>query len=270
MSLLLSLPLTRQWAWKRASFTPKSIYFCLRCSCLKKIKRAGGDRREESKGCSPTNPFYSGHTSDMKHQVPNHHNKGSLINVFVFPVCIKITYVSRQSRFNCVPTLYDLMDFVACQAPLSMGFSRQEYWSSCHSLLQGSYQPRDQTQVFCFLHWQVGSLSLVPPGKPPDYVYSILNNSTWNFMVHVLLKPGLENFEHYFTSVWDECNHAVVWAFFDIAFLWDWKENWPFPVLWPRWVCQICWHIECSTSQHYLLGFEIAQLEFHHLHWLCS
>ena len=28
------------------------------------------------------------------------------------------------------------------------------------------------------------------------------------FMVHVLLKPGLENFEHYFTSMWDECNCA--------------------------------------------------------------
>ena len=24
--------------------------------------------------------------------------------------------------------------------------------------------------------------------------------NTWKFMVHVLLKPGLENFEHYFTS----------------------------------------------------------------------
>ena len=23
------------------------------------------------------------------------------------------------------------------------------------------------------------------------------------------------------------------WAFFGIAFLWDWNENWPFPVLWP-------------------------------------
>ena len=34
------------------------------------------------------------------------------------------------------------------------------------------------------------------------------------------------------TSVWDECNCAVVWAFFGIAFLWDWNENWPFPVLW--------------------------------------
>ena len=53
------------------------------------------------------------------------------------------------------------------------------------------------------------------------------------FMVHLLLKPGLENFEHYFTSVWDECNCVVVWAFFSIAFLWDWNENWPLPVLWP-------------------------------------
>jgi len=55
----------------------------------------------------------------------------------------------------------------------------------------------------------------------------------WKFIVHILLKPGLENFEHYFTSVWDEGNCAVVWSFDGIAFLWDWNENWPFPVLWP-------------------------------------
>ena len=55
----------------------------------------------------------------------------------------------------------------------------------------------------------------------------------WNFTVHVLLKPVLENFEHYFASVWDDCNCVVVWAFFGIAFLWDWNENWPFPALWP-------------------------------------
>ena len=53
----------------------------------------------------------------------------------------------------------------------------------------------------------------------------------WKFTVHLLFKPGLENFEHYFTSVWDDCNCAEVWAFFSIAFLWDWNENWPFPVL---------------------------------------
>ena len=55
----------------------------------------------------------------------------------------------------------------------------------------------------------------------------------WKFTVHVLLKPGLENFQHYFASMWDECNCAVVWAFFALVFLWDWNENWPFPVLWP-------------------------------------
>ena len=55
----------------------------------------------------------------------------------------------------------------------------------------------------------------------------------WKLTVHVLLKPVLENFEHYFTSMWYECNCVIVWAFFGIAFLWDWSENWPFPVLWP-------------------------------------
>ena len=39
------------------------------------------------------------------------------------------------------------------------------------------------------------------------------------FTVHILLKPGLENFERYFTSMWDECSCAVVWAFFDFTLL---------------------------------------------------
>ena len=55
----------------------------------------------------------------------------------------------------------------------------------------------------------------------------------WKFTVHVLLKPGSENFEHYFAGMWDEWNCAVAWTSFGIAFLWDWNENWPFPVLWP-------------------------------------
>ena len=55
----------------------------------------------------------------------------------------------------------------------------------------------------------------------------------WKFTVHIPLNPSLENFEHFFVSMWDEYNCTVVWAFFDIAFLWDWNENWPFPVLWP-------------------------------------
>ena len=63
--------------------------------------------------------------------------------------------------------------------------------------------------------------------------FSKTNLNIWMFTVHVFLKPGLENFEHYFPSVWDECNCAVIWAFFGIVFLWDWNENWPFLFLWP-------------------------------------
>ena len=55
----------------------------------------------------------------------------------------------------------------------------------------------------------------------------------WNFTVYILLKPGLEDFKHYFASTWDEYNCAIVWAFFGIAFLRVWNENWLFPVLWP-------------------------------------
>ena len=36
------------------------------------------------------------------------------------------------------------------------------------------------------------------------------------FMVQALLKPGLENFEHYFANVWDECDCVVVWTFFGL------------------------------------------------------
>ena len=69
----------------------------------------------------------------------------------------------------------------------------------------------------------------------------------WKFMVHIMLKPGLENFEHYFASVWDECNCVVVWTFFGIAFLWGWMKADLFQSCGHCWVFPICWHIECST-----------------------
>ena len=60
----------------------------------------------------------------------------------------------------------------------------------------------------------------------------------WKFVVHILLKPGLENFEHYFTSRWDECNCAVVWAFFGIGMKTDLFQS-----RGHCWVFQICYHI---------------------------
>ena len=84
-------------------------------------------------------------------------------------------------------------------------------------------------ELSCFFHDPTEIGNLISGSS----AFSKSSLNIWKFTVHVLLKPGLENFEHYFTSVWDECNCVVVWAFFGIAFLWDWNENWPFPVLWP-------------------------------------
>ena len=87
-------------------------------------------------------------------------------------------------------------------------------------------------ELSCFFYDPVNVSNLISGSS----AFSKSSLDMWKFTVHVLLKPGLENFEHYFTSVqckWDECNCAVVWAFFGIAFLWDWNEKWPFPVLWP-------------------------------------
>ena len=79
----------------------------------------------------------------------------------------------------------------------------------------------------CFFNDSVDVGSLISGSS----AFSKSSLNIWKFTVHVRLKSGLENFEHYFTRVWDERNCVVVWAFFGIAFLWDWNENWPFPVL---------------------------------------
>ena len=93
----------------------------------------------------------------------------------------------------------------------------------------------------------------------------------WKFTVHVLLKPGLENFEHHFTSMWDECNCVVVLAFFwhCLSLGLEWKLTFASPVATAEF-SKFAGILSAALSQHHLLRFEIAQLEFHHLHNLCS
>ena len=69
----------------------------------------------------------------------------------------------------------------------------------------------------------------------------------WKFSVQVLLKLGLENFEHFFVSLWNESNRAVVWTFFGIAFFDIGMKIGLFQSCGHCWILQICWHIECST-----------------------
>ena len=81
---------------------------------------------------------------------------------------------------------------VAHQAPLPMGFSRQEYCVGCHSLLQGIFPPRDGTWVSriagkCFTLWATmeaptgKNWELIGQRSPADYNHGVAKESdmTW-------------------------------------------------------------------------------------------
>ena len=98
-------------------------------------------------------------------------------------------------------------------------------------------------ELSCFFHNPMDVGNLISGSS----AVSKISLTIWKFTVHVLLRPGLENFEHYFVSVWDECNCAVVWAFFGIAFLLIGMKTDLFHSCGHCWVFQICWHIESSS-----------------------
>ena len=124
-------------------------------------------------------------------------------------------FLKRQVRWSGIPILKNFPQFVVIHTVKRIGVVHK---LEVHIFLELS----------CFLNDQMDVGILI--SGTSDFSKSSLN--TWKFTVHVLLKPGLKHFEHYFASLWDEWNCEVVWPFFGIAFLWDWNEIWPFPVLW--------------------------------------
>ena len=61
-------------------------------------------------------------------------------------------------------------------------------------------------------------------------------------LVHVLLKPCLKKFEHYFARMWNELNCMIVSKFFGIGMKTDLFQS-----CGHCWVFQICWNIECNS-----------------------
>ena len=98
-------------------------------------------------------------------------------------------------------------------------------------------------ELSCFFNDPVDIGNLISGSS----AFSKSSLNIWKFSVHILLKPLLENFDHYFTSVWDECHCEVIWTFFGIDFLWGWMKTDLFQSCGHCWVFQICWHIKCSS-----------------------
>ena len=143
-------------------------------------------------------------------------------NHFVIP-CLVLTVASwpayrflrRQVRWSGIPISKNFAQFVVIYTGKGFGVINKA-----------------EVDVFmefsCFFCYPVDIGNLISGSS----AFSKTSLNIWKFMVHVLLKPGLENVEHCFASVWDECNCVVVRTLFGISLLWDWNENWPFQVLW--------------------------------------
>ena len=125
-------------------------------------------------------------------------------------------FLRRQVKWAGIPISWRIFQFVVIHIVRSFGIVNK---AEVDVFLE----------LYCFFDDPTDVGNLISGSS----AFSKSSSDIWKFMIHVLLKPGLENFEHYFTSVWDECNFAVVWAFFGIALLRNWNENRLFPVLWP-------------------------------------
>ena len=68
--------------------------------------------------------------------------------------------------------------------------------------------------VICFFYHPTGVGHLVSCSS----AFSKSSLYIWNFLVHILLKPGLKDCEHYLANLWNECSCTLIWTFFNMPF----------------------------------------------------
>jgi len=173
-----------------------------------------------------------------------------VINVASWPA---YRFLRRQVRWSGIPISWRIFQFVVIYTVRGFGVINKAEVDVFLELSCFFYDPAD-----------VGNLVSGSSG------FSKSSLNIWKFMAYILLKPGLENFEHYFASVWDEYNCAIIWTTLALPFFGvEMKLTFSSPVATAEF-SKFDGTLSAALSQHHLLVLEIAQLEFYHLHWLCS
>ena len=121
--------------------------------------------------------------------------------------------------------------------PISLRISHSLLWSIQSRFWHNKAKLDVFLKLSCFLNDAMDVGNLISDSSA--FSKSTLN--IWKLTIHVLLKPSLKNFEHYFASVWDECNCVVVWTFFGNGMKIEFFQSCDHCQIF-----QICWHIECS------------------------
>ena len=127
------------------------------------------------------------------------------------------------SCFSCV-RLFAVLWTAACQAPLSMGFFKQEYWSGLPCLPQGIFPNQGSNpHLLCLLHWQVGSFTswatretLFTTRTITNTDFNVAQTSFLRFLLfipgcYLLLKNQWKSFSHvqFFCDSMDYTVHEI-------------------------------------------------------------
>ena len=112
---------------------------------------------------------------------------------YCFLTCMQISQEAGQVVWYAQSLLWNFPQFILIHTVKGFGIVNKAEIDVFQELSCIFYEPTD-----------VGNLI------SGSFTFSKSSLNIWKFSVHELLKPGLENFEHYFASVWDECNCAVV------------------------------------------------------------
>ena len=108
-------------------------------------------------------------------------------------------FLRRQVRWSGIPISFRIFQFVVTHTVKGFGIVNKAEVNVFQELCCFFDDPTD-----------VGNLI------SGSSAFSRSSLNIWNFMLHIMLKSGLENFEHYLASIWDACSCAAVWAFFGI------------------------------------------------------
>ena len=93
-------------------------------------------------------------------------------NSFQWDVPVGVCYSHVQ--------LFGTLWTIACYAPLSRGFSRQEYWSGLHTLLQGIFPTQGSNPGFPHCRWILYHLSHQGSPRIPEWVvYPFSRGNSW-------------------------------------------------------------------------------------------
>ena len=106
-------------------------------------------------------------------------------------------FLRRQVKWSCIPISSRIFQFVVIHTVKIFGIVNKA-------------EVDGFPELSCFFDDPADVGNLISGSS----AFSKSSLNICKFMVHVLLNHGLENFEHYFASAWDECNFAVVWMFF--------------------------------------------------------